>query len=137
MVKLPSTVLRGRVIRVHSVNAVQVMLDLRFGVHVEQIIALEIDPARIRHEYRSEAMRWLIRLVGGKQVLVHVDDDSRRGDYLLGRLYLTEKLANAPVLPVRPFNIDEAFVEVTAFYEWMIDNDFNTTLMALALGKGD
>lgn len=132
-VVLPSVVFRGEVKRVHSINAVDVILDLRLGVHIEKRIVLEgIEPGSILPQHRNNAMKCLIRLLGGKSVLVHTDDSQRDG-YILGRIFLTDKIENPPVPLRRPYDMDVELLEVSSFYSWLASKNFDLNQLSFAL----
>jgi hypothetical protein len=122
---LPSTVYRGKVVRVQSINCIEINLDLRFGVHIDKNVVLEgIEAKDINPKLRSQAMHCLILLVGGKKVIVHADDSQRDG-YIVGRVFLQDRVTEAPVPLLRPYGMDTPMLEVTSFYRWMASRDFN------------
>lgn len=132
--KVPPCVYRGKVQRVHSVNAVEILLDLRFGVHIEKTIVLEgVEPGKIASHLRSDAMKCLIRLIGGKSVIVHADDEPYREGYVLGRIFVTDRVIDPPVPLLRPYNMTESFLEVSSVYLWMASLGYQPDAVSAAL----
>lgn len=133
-VRLPPQLLRGRVLRVRSINCLEVRLTLAFGVSVEKSIVLEgVDKNCVPEKRRQAAKRALIVLVGGKDVIVHTDTLVQDG-FVIGRVYLDEKIYGKPEVGfVEPYNIDVPMLEVSTFYMWLRERDFDVRLATEAL----
>jgi hypothetical protein len=123
----------GRTVKVLSTNCIEVALDLGFGLHLNKRIVLEgIDNRSIPKKYRNAAQHALIILVGGKRLLVHVDDTKQDG-YLTGRVYLDEKVYGEPVGMTIPFGRETPLLEVSEFYRWLGDVEFDLKEVKAAL----
>ena len=133
-VRLPPQLLRGRVLRVRSINCLEIRLTLAFGVSVEKNVVLEgVDKNCVPEKRRQAAKRALIVLVGGKDVIVHTDTLAQDG-FVIGRVYLDEKIYGKPEVGfVEPYNIDVPMLEVSTFYLWLRERDFDVRLATEAL----
>jgi hypothetical protein len=123
----------GRTVKVLSTNCIEVALDLGFGLHLNKRIVLEgISNRSIPKKHRNAAQHALIILVGGKRLLVHVDDTKQDG-YLTGRVYLDEKVYGEPVGMTIPFGREKPLLEVSEFYRWLGDVEFDLKEVKAAL----
>lgn len=133
-VVLPPQLLRGRVLRVRSINCLEVRLTLAFGISVEKSVVLEgVEKSHIPEKRRQAAKRALIVLVGGKDVLVHTDTLVQDG-FVTGRVYLDERIYGDPAVGfVEPHLIGVPMLEISTFYLWLRDKDFDVRLVKEAL----
>jgi len=123
----------GRTVKVLSTNCIEVALDLGFGLHLNKRIVLEgVNNRSIPKKLRNAAQHALIVLVGGKRVLVHVDDTKQDG-FLTGRVYLDEKVYGEPVGMTIPFGRETPLLEVSEFYRWLGDVEFDLKEVKAAL----
>lgn len=124
---LPPRLYRADVVRVQALDAIEVILDLNFGIHLRKRITLEgWSPQTIAPKLRSAAQHCMIVLLGGKSILV-LTDDTNRNDTALGRVYLAEKLApdyTGPGLLVPP-GLDKPALEVTTFLQHLSTRSFD------------
>ena len=135
--QLPTKLYAGRTIRVHSLNCVEIDLQLGFGVSVRKSILLEgVQPKTIPRRLASGAKHCLVVLLGGKRVIVHVDDHRKDG-FLVGRVYLDEKVYGDPVGMLEPFGLAKTLLEVSTFYAWLADREYDIAQVKAVLnGNG-
>jgi len=125
-IKLPPSLHHGKVIRVLSVNCLDVNVQLGFGVSIVRSFVLEgIEAKDIPPRLRSAANHCLIVLLGGKDVVVHTDDDEKRDGFLIGRVYLNEKVYGEPPGLITPHSLDVPMLEVSAFYKSLAAREYN------------
>jgi hypothetical protein len=125
--QLPTRLFAGRVAKVHSTNCLEIDLDLGFGVVLRKRIVLEgIQSKDIHREHRRNAKHSLVLLVGGKNVIVHTDPDRQDG-YLVGRVYLNEKVYHDPYGMTIPFGLDSKLLDVSEFFIWLKERGFDIT----------
>jgi hypothetical protein len=114
---------------VRSVNCVEVDIDLGFGISVKKTVVLEgIDRADIPKTLVSKAKHCLVVLLGGKNILIHIDDEQKDG-HLYGRVFLDQKVFGDPEGLIKPFGLDEPRLEVSTFYAWLKDQGFDIVLV--------
>jgi hypothetical protein len=107
---------RAKVHKIHSVNRVEVILDLGFGVQKRHVFKLEgVNPRRdIPPNKRTPATNCLVRLLGGKRVLVQPESESP--DASVARIYFMEKIYGNPIGMVQHVpSIDRPILDVTLF----------------------
>ena len=132
-VRLPSRLHHARVVRVRSLNCLEVDLDLGFGISVMKRIVLEgVDYRGIPKALRSDAKHCLVVLLGGKRVVVHTDQSKQDG-FILGRVYLDERVYGKPEGLTVPFGLTEPMLEVGAFYTWLAGKEFDVHLVKVAI----
>lgn len=126
----PTRVVLGDVQRVHHLNALQVRLHTGFGQTLSKRVIIEsIDQQAVPPAMRTQAKKAMIVLCGGKSVLVHTDDSTGDG-HILGRVYLNEKVFDAPEGSVLvPHTLDQPMLEIGTFFQWMRDNEFDITAL--------
>lgn len=133
-VKLPSRLLDGHVIRVQTVNCVEVSLHLPFGISVVKSVLLEdVELKDVPPKLRQAAHHCLIVLLGGKDVVVHTSDENKRDGFVLGRVYLNERVYGAPAGMAVPFGLDAPMLEVSAFYRWLSGVNYDITAVKAVL----
>jgi hypothetical protein len=146
---MPSTIssarlFRGRTIKIHSVNRVEVMLDLDFDTLRNKTFALpelEFDAAELSEDALSRAQHCLVVLLGGKRVLVEPpialrDQWGARVD-LSARIYLLGRVHGRPIgytvgLPEHP----DPALEVSPFYNWIASRGFDVADVKAVLNGG-
>ncbi|KKL74226.1 hypothetical protein LCGC14_2067010 [marine sediment metagenome] len=125
MTVTPAALFRGRTVRVHSLNCVEVELQLGFGVSIKKLVLLEgIEQKDIPRSSRSEAKHCLVVLVGGKKVLVQADAQ-RKDNYVVGRVFLDEKVYGDPEGMMTPHGMDKALLEISTFYAWLATQKYD------------
>ena len=126
-----------RTIRVHSLNCVEIDLQLGFGVSVRKSILLEgVQQKGIPRRLAANAKHCLVVLLGGTRVIVHVDDHRKDG-FLVGRVYLDEKVYGDPAGMMEPFGLGKKLLEVSSFYAWLADREYDITRVKAVLnGNG-
>lgn len=109
----------GRVVRVHSVNRVEVAVDLGFDVFVNRVFVLEdLRVNDIPADKRRQAVHCLVVLVGGKNV--YVQPESMSGTAKMARLYLAEKVFGSPVGLVQHIpGLARPLLDVSTFMGWL------------------
>lgn len=137
MTRLPTRLLRGRTIRVASLNSIEVELQLGFGVSIRKAVRLEgIDESSVPQHCASEAKHCLVVLLGGKHLLVHTDAH-RQARTLVGRVYLDERVYGDPVGMETPFGMDEFRLDVSVFYDWLRSQAYDIRMVKAVLnGNG-
>lgn len=135
--RLPTSLLCGRVNRVMSLNSVEVDLQLGFGVSIRRGIRLEgIDVSAVPKHLLDAAKHCLVVLLGGKRVLVHTDPH-RRGRFLMGRVYLDERVYGEPIGMETPFGLDVSRLDASAFYAWLGAHEYDIRIVKSVLnGNG-
>jgi hypothetical protein len=134
-VELPPQLLRGRVTLIRSVNCIEVRLSLAFGVQFAKRIVLEgIDRNFVPDRSKRDAKKALVLLLGGKDVIVHADTTSQDG-FTIGRVFFDEKIYGDPPPEawVQPYNIDAHMLEVSLFYQWLRERDFDRAAVKAVL----
>jgi hypothetical protein len=120
-ITLPSRFYQGRTLRVISFNCAEVELALRFGVKVEKNIIVEgVQKTDVPFHSQRTAQHALVVLIGGKRLVVQVDDDEKKDGFILGRVYLAEKVHGNPVGLVIPKGLETPMLEVGTFMRWLI-----------------
>ncbi len=136
MTRLPTRLFPGRVVRVLSLDAVEIDLQLGFGVFIRKAVRLEgIEARAVPKAFLDPAKYCLIVLLGGKRVLVHTDPH-RRGRFVVGRVYLDERIHGRPVGMETPFGLDESRLDASAFYAWLSEHKYDVQLVKAIL-NGD
>ena len=140
-IELPPRLHRARTVRVQSFNCIEVDLELDYGVSIRKRIVLEGIQRSLVPEYRQKtAMHALIVLVGGKNLIVHIEPSNTTkmtDGYIPGRVYLAEKVHGEPEGMAIPHGLDEELLEVSLFYLWLLKRDFDMSLIKEVLnGKG-
>lgn len=134
-IALPSVIYRGRVLRVHSTNCIEVSLDLRFGVHIDRNVLLEgVAAESIPPGLREDAMYCLILMLAKRAVLVHTDDSQRDG-FVKGRIFIAEEVKCCPVPLLKPYGVAVEMVEVSSFYQWLGGKNYDYTYAAKLYGN--
>lgn len=140
-IDLPPRLHHARTVRVQSFNCIEVDLELDYGVSIRKRIVLEGVQRSLVPEYRRKAATHaLIVLVGGKNLIVHVETDNAgkmTDGYIPGRVYLAEKVHGDPEGMVIPYGLEDELLEVSLFYLWLMKHDFDMRLVKSVLnGKG-
>lgn len=125
--KLPSRIYSGRTTRVLNLNCLEVDMALAFGVRVAKNLVLEgVDSHSVPPARRSEANHCLVIIAGGRDLLIHTDDDTTRDGFIKARVYLDAPLLGAmPAGVCQPYGIDEERVEVSLLYGWAASVGFD------------
>jgi hypothetical protein len=136
-IELPSRLIRARTVRVERLNCVDVNLDLDFGVQVKKRITLEgVMPKTVDTHKRDAAMHCMVVLLGGKNLLVHVPDGvDKRDGYIMGRVYLCDKVYGNPPGLRCPFGLDTELLEVGEFFQYLNENGFNEEVLKRVLQR--
>jgi len=117
---LPPHLLSGRTAWVHNPSCVEFDLDVGFGITVRRSVVIEGLSARdIPEKFRNEAKHCLVTLLGGKRVLVLASINGKTDPYILGRVYLNEKVYGEPVGYVQPPGLDARLLEIGLFCSWL------------------
>jgi hypothetical protein len=119
---------RGRVNRVVTPNLLEVDIDLGLGVHITRRIVLN----NYTVGDAEKAMHCLVILVGGKSVLVRVDDETIDG-HVRGTVFTTETW-NIGDAEIPTESIDNVVVRDTvAWMGWSGRNGHNPRVMRTAM----
>ena len=125
-IELPPRLHRARTIRVQTFNCIEVDLELDYGVSIRKRIVLEgVDQGNVPKHLRKSAQHALIVLVGGKKLIIHVDNKNMSDGFIPGRVYLDERVYGAPEGLVTPYGLDEELLEVSIFYLWLAKREFD------------
>lgn len=117
--KLPSRIYTGRTIRVLNLNCLEVDMALAFGIRVAKNLVLEFDSHTVPGHRKSEAQHCLVLIAGGRDLLIHTDDDTTRDGFIRARVYVDAPVVgHVPAGVVQPYGIDEDRVDVAALYAW-------------------
>lgn len=121
---------RGRCSRVLTPNLVEVDIDLGLGVHITRRMVL--GHYRVTDGAGDTAMHCLVILVGGKTVLVRVDDETIDG-HMRGTVYSCEtKFAGVPNIPTQQTEFGPVR-DVVDWMTWSADNGHNPKMMRAAV----
>ena len=125
-IELPPRSHHARTIRVHSFNCIEVDLELDYGVYIRKRIVLEgVQQSNVPKHLRIAAKHALIVLVGGKKLVIHVDSSKMSDGFIPGRVYLAERVYGEPEGMVIPHGLETELLEVSLFYMWLVERDFN------------
>lgn len=120
----PENLWKAKVKKVHSVNRVELCIELGFGCYVQKTFTLEdVRVKDIEPEHRRAAVHALVVLLGGKRVLVQPENTS--ADAKIARVYLTEKIYGSPVgVVMHAPKVEAPILDVTVFYNWLRPQGF-------------
>lgn len=120
----PENLWKAKVKKVHSVNRVELCIELGFGCYVERLFTLEdVRVKDIPVEDRRAAVHALVVLIGGKRVLVQPENTSP--DAKVARVYLVEKIYGSPVgVVMHAPNVEVPILDVSVFYSWLRPQSF-------------
>lgn len=110
---------QARVVRVKSVNQIELTVDLGFGVSSTRAFTLDdIRVADVPEERRSDAVHCLVVLLGGKRVVVQPENFKPTAKF--ARIYLAEKIYGSPVgLVQHAPGFDRSILDVSVFFQWL------------------
>jgi len=113
-------------------------LRLGFGVTVEKNIVLEgVQRISVPKELRRRAHHALVVVVGGKDLIVQVGSDEEKDGNVVGRVFLNERVHGKPEGLVLPRGLEQPVLEVSTFFAWLGEKDFDLRVVKAALnGKG-
>jgi len=96
-------IFHGKTLKVHSIDRVEVMLELDFDFFARKVfsLVLEFDPEDLEEDDYSRAQHCLVVLLGGKRVMVEPEiavreQWGRRSD-IPSRVFLTERVHGTPI----------------------------------------
>jgi hypothetical protein len=141
MIPYEARTFKAKTVRVHSISAVEVILDLDFGVSISKVITLDgLMPSDISEEDKSKAHHCLIVLLGGKRLLVQPDPTERkfwgRKTDTRSRLFLDERVFGSPVgLTTNVFGDVGEYVDVVPFLKSLAANGFNVADVKAVLNR--
>ena len=133
---LPDRLYRAMTVRVVHLNCVLVDIDLRFGVRLRKNLLIEgIDCAAVSPGLRSDATHCLVKLVGGRDLLVQTDDEATDG-FLKSRVFLCDTMARPPdgTLAVPP-GMAELRVDLALMWAWVAAQSYNPRAVAWCFGR--
>lgn len=111
----------ARTVRVHTANQIEVTINLGFGVGITRVLRLDnVSTDGLDDEVRSRAAHCLIVLVGGKRLLVQVEDTQTYATPVEARVYLDEKTNGT--LVGHTFGLSDAVdpvLELAPFMNWL------------------
>lgn len=119
----------GTTVRVHSVNRIEVNMDLGFGVHISRLFTLDcVVSSDIDHSRKHDAVRCLVVLLGGKKVIVQPENEKPTCTF--ARIFLNEKIYGSPIgLVTNVAKLDRPILDVTPFFLHLAENDFDVQLV--------
>lgn len=134
---------RGRTLKIHSIDRVEILVELDFDFLARKVFALglEFDPDELEEEDYSKAQHCLVVLLGGKRVIVEPDVSCReqwgRRSEVPSRVYLTERVHGHPIgytegLPSH----GDPVLEVAPFYNSLFPDFDVHEVKAVLNGKG-
>lgn len=122
-------VYHGRTVRVLALDRVLVALDLGMHVALDRVFSIAgIDQDRVPPALRTEALHCLVVLLGGKRILVSVQDD----DDPIAHVYLNERV-RAGASGLFPVSFDSTpRLDVGLFFMSLLD-DFSVARVKAVL----
>lgn len=116
---------RAKVVRIQSVNLIELDVDLGFGVSVTRVFTLDgIRVSDVPRDKRREAVHCLVVLLGGKSVFVQPENTLPTARF--ARVYLDERIHGSPVgLVQHAPGFDGPILDVSVFFEWLAGCDFS------------
>lgn len=119
----------GTTVRVHSVNRVEINLNLGFGSSLSRIFTIDgVVSADVVNDKKSDAVHCLVVLLGGKKVIVQPENEKATCTY--GRIFLNEKIHGSPIgLVTNVERLDRPILDVTPFFHFLAQNDFDVKLV--------
>lgn len=142
MTRATSRIFRGRTLKIHSIDRVEISVELDFDVSARKVfsLALDFDPDTLGEDDYSRAQHCLVVLLGGKRVLVEPEISTReqwgRSDAVGARVYMTERVHQRPVGYTEgiPGHIDPV-LEAAPFYNSLFPEFDVTVVRAILNGR--
>jgi hypothetical protein len=141
MIPYDSRTFVAKTVRVHAVGVVEVSLDLDFGVRLNRLITLpDMESSTIPDTVKSNAMHCLVVLLGGKQLIVQPDPESRsdwgKGQEINGRIYLDERVFGSPVgLTTGVSGCRADVLDISPYFESLRECGFEVSAVKDTLNK--
>lgn len=134
---------RGRTLKIHSVNRVEIMVELPFDICLRKIFTLDqlgFDVEQLDDDDFGKAQHALVVLLGGKKVIVEPELSQREHwghrPSLAARVYLDERVHGRPVGLTNGI-LSESVLEVSPFFSWVAEQGFDLSAVKRVLnGKG-
>jgi hypothetical protein len=130
MIPYSAKTFKAKTTRVHSVGAIEVLIDLDFGVSISKVITLDgLLPSDIPETEKNKAQHCLIVLLGGKKLLLQPDPTEsnfwgRKPD-VRSRVFLDERIFGTPVgMTTGVSNEDGDFLDVVAFLKSLASDGY-------------
>lgn len=133
---LASRAFHAKTLRVWTINRVEAIVDLDFGVTIRKsftIDGLALGDA-LSEDVRARAVHCLVVLIGGKRLIVQPDPRSRDrwGSMreIAARVYLAEKVNGSPIGYTE--NLPEAsgpVLELAPYVSWLAQQQFDIDLV--------
>lgn len=138
-----SRIFRGKTLKIHAIDRVEIMVELDFDLFVRKVfeLSLDFDPSTLEEDDYSRAQHCLVVLLGGKRVMVEPEVTTRdhwgRCDAVGARVYLTERIHERPVgytedLPDHP----DPVLEAAPFYNSLFPEFDVTVVRSILNGRG-
>ncbi len=131
--QLPTRLYLARTVRVISFNALEVDIDLGFGVRTRRRVRVEgVDQLGVPAPMQRLAYHCLVVLVGGKRLLVQIDNPRMEGS-ILGRVFLDERVYHNPEGMASVPGLDAERLEVGLYFNWLAGRKFDVTVVRRTL----
>jgi len=141
MIPYSSKTFKAKTVRVHSVGAIEVLIDLDFGVSISKIVTLEgLLPSDISDSEKNKAQHCLIVLLGGKRLLIQPDPAERkfwgRKPDTRSRVFLDERIFGSPIgMTTGVAHEDGEFLDVVPFIQSLAGTGFQVEDVKAVLNR--
>ena len=113
----------GHVIKLHSIELVEVTVKLPLGVDLRRLVIIDgVNPAFLRRDHVRDAWLGMIILLGGKDIVIEVDRQDLSTP-LPGAVYLNDRARECPPSAKRTLpDYTEPLLDVAAVFSLFGDS---------------